>query len=435
MPFIRWDIRFKIMNRHSLYIFIILAIVTTIQAAAQRDNRHDRNVVTVANSDTVDAARVERHLKSNAPQAPNDNGLPRFAIVGKDHKFYLGIGAQFLGEGVFDFGDYMPSPTLFTPSAITRATAGNGASLRFAWQSSSVYLNFVALPESADRIGLFFKCNFLGNGNTFNFLHAYAVYRGLSVGYTASLFTDAAAEPMTIDYEGPNGYPYMTLFTAYWTQQFTADISAAVGIDAPSASITDSSGAFLVSQRIPAFPFYLQYARDEGASHIRLSGLYRPIQYRDAAAAKNHTLNGLGIQLSGMSKIVGGLSAGANVAYGRGISSYLQDDNGLSLDAVPVAAGKMAMCRSLGITGSLSYTFTDRLTSNIVYSRLTNWLPAGAADRAVTYRYGNYLAANLIYTVNAFLSAGIEYDYGNRTDFAGNDLHVNRLQVQMAVTF
>ena len=424
------------MKNTALLITALIAASATAETYAQRDSRLEHDVVTAVNNDTVDMTRVEKYLKENAPVSPNDNGLPRFAIVGKDHKFYIGLGAQFLGEGVFDFGDEMPSPLLFTPSAITPSTPGNRSSLGFAWQSSSIYLNALALTGTDNQVGVFFKMNFLGNNNSANVFHFYAKYRGLTVGYTTSVFADGAAEPMTIDFEGPNGYPFITLFTASWTQKFTDHLSGAIGIEAPTISMTTGNGASDVNQRIPAIPLYLQYAWDGGASHVRLSGLVRSMQYRNDISDSNKTMAGLGVQLSGVTKIAGPLSASFNAAYGSGIGSYLQDDNGLGLDAVSTTEkGKMKLVRSMGITAGLNYVFTPKLSGNLVYSHLSNWLPSDAAVQNSLYRYGDYIAANLIYSINKFVSAGIEYDYGHRKSFDAASLHTNRLQLQFGVTF
>ncbi len=422
------------MNK-SILLLLAAACALPFTARAQRDNRTESGVVTVVNNDTVDASRVEKHLKANAPQAPNDNGLPRFAIVGKDHKFYLGIGAQFLGEAVMDFGAKVPSATLFAPSSFTPAPEGSGASLGFGWQTSSIDLNFLALPGTKDQVGVFFKANFMGSGNAFNCYHFYAKYRGLTVGYTTGLFTDGAAEPMTIDFEGPNGYPYMTMFNASWTQTFGEHFSAAAGIEAPTTGITTGSTTASVTQRIPAVPFYVQYAWAGGNSHVRLSGLVRPMQYRNLADKHNATLTGLGAQISGMTSIYGPLSLNFNAAYGRGIATYLQDDNGLGLDAVALTTpGKAEMTRSLGLTAGLNCAITPKLSANLVYSHLTNYLPSGAADCGSMYRYGDYVVANLIYNINSYVAAGLEYDYGFRRTFDGSPLHANRLQLQLSVT-
>lgn len=428
-------------TRKILAIALLLGGAGALCSSAQRDNRTmESNVTTIINSvsakDSFTGKDVEKTLKQNAPQSPNDNGLPRFAVVGKDRKFYLGIGGQFLGEGVFTWGDNMSSPYLFTPSSLSPSTPGNGGNTQFAWQTSSIYLNFVAMPESENQLGIFFKANFTGNNNAFSCFHFYAKYRGLTAGYTTSLFTDGAAEPMTIDFEGPNGYPYLNVFTAYWRQKFTDNISGAIGIDAPTASLTGGNGTEQVNQRIPAIPLYLQYAWNGGNSHVRLSGLVRPLQYRNTKAGRNSTLTGGGVQLSGMTSIAGPLSVNFNAAYGPGIGSYLQDDNGLGLDAVATKEpGKMKAVKSLGLTGGLSYAFSSKVSANVAYSHLTNWMPDDAVISEGQYRYGDYVAANVIWNINKFVSAGIEYDYGHRKDFSGQGLHANRLQCQLAVTF
>lgn len=426
------------MKKTLLLLAVLVGYAGTFTASAQRDSRiHENGVVSVAiGDDKADTAKIEDAFKTNAPASPKDNGLPRFAIVGKDRSFYLGIGGQFLGEGVFDWGGTMPSPVLMTPSAITPSSPGNGGSLDFAWQSSSLYMNLVAMPHTDNQLGVFFKGNFMGNNNAFNCFHFYTRYRGLTAGYTNSLFTDGAAEPFTIDFEGPNGYPFMTLFTAYWQQKLDDHFSIAAGIDAPSASFSTGSTTATVSQRLPAVPVYVQYAWAGGASHIRLSGIVRPMQYRDLKDSKNSGLVGHGIQLSGMTGIAGGLSMQFNAAYGSGIASYIQDDNGLGLDAVASSTpGKMKMVRTLGITGGLNYVFSPKVSSNLVYSHVLNRFGSQEQVSDAQYRYGDYVAANVVYAVNKFLSVGVEYDYGHRKSIDGTSLHTNRLQCQLAVTF
>ena len=165
------------------YIFAVGLLLASgaFSVSAQRDNRTmEKDVTTLLFNDKEDKAAVEKTMKENAPQSPNDNGLPRFTIVGKDRQFYLGIGGQFLGEGVFTWGDAMPSATLFTPSSLTPASPGNRGNTQFAWQTSSIYMNFVAMPGTDNQIGLFFKANFMGNNNAFNCFHFYAKYPGLT---------------------------------------------------------------------------------------------------------------------------------------------------------------------------------------------------------------------------------------------------------------
>lgn len=417
-------------------IYIPLAALAAALPAAAGIYDAPGRTVTVLNSDTVNSARVEKHFKENAPASPKNSTLPRFAIVGKDHKFYIGLSAQFLGEGVVDFGDEMPSAINFIPADLQPAPRGNRSSLGFGWQTSSVSLNVLAMPGTDNQLGLFFKANFTGGNGNFNVSHAYVRYRGLTAGYNSSQFNDGAATPVTIDNQGPNGYPDISLFTVSWTQRFSDHWSASVGLDAPSVSLSTGATTQEVNQRIPSFPVYVQYGWQGGNSHVRLSGLIRPMQYRNLVGDSNKALTGLGVQLSGIMTVVGPLSVNYSAAYGRGIANYLQDDNGLGVDAVAVETpGELQMTRNLGLTAGISFAITPRLTANASYSHLTNFLPDATVGQTGQYKYGDYVAANLIYNVNKFLTAGIEYDYGHRKTFDSNSLHANRLQLHLAVTF
>lgn len=425
------------MNNKFLLLSAVTVAATFFNAAAQREDRlPDEQVVTVINNENADASDVQEVFRKEAPTSPSHYGLPRFAIVGKDNKFYLGIGAQFLGEATFDFGDKAGSSVLFVPAEFTPKTPGNGAELGFGWQTSSIYLNFVALPHSDNQLGLFFKGNFLAVNSGFKCYHFYSKYRGLTFGYTTSLFYDGGAMPMTLDFEGPNGFPLIYVFTAYWQQNFTAHLSGAIGIDSPTADYTADALCGHVSQRLPAVPLYLQYGWDGGDSHIRLSGLFRPMQYRNLAENKNTTLTGMGVQLSGITKVTPPFAVMYDIVYGRGIASYIQDDAGLGIDATPSQTpGRLDMVKSLGITGALSYDISSRVSANVTYSHLVNSLPESAVADPEQYRYGDYVAANVIVHINKFLSTGFEYDYGHRKSFDNSSLHANRLQCQLAVTF
>lgn len=89
----------------------------------------------------------------------------------------------------------------------------------------------------------------------------------------------------------------------------------------------------------------------------------------------------------------------------------------------------------MGVTAGVNIAVSPKVSANLVYSHLSNWLPDGAVSDASQYRYGDYAVANVIYAINNFVSAGVEYDYGHRKSFDNASLHTNRLQVQLAVTF
>lgn len=414
----------------------ILAI-TLMPAQSILAQSSESETVTVAVGDKTASEEVEIEFIENMPQRARESGLPRFAIVGHDRKFYMGLGAQFNGIAAFDFGDAMPNALDFIPSAMSRPTAGNGGNLRFNAASSNIYLNVVALPGTKDKIGFFFKMQFNeGNGYGFHLSHVYVTYRGLTAGYTSSLFQDDAAIPYTIDSQGPNGLAANKVVTGSWTQHFTKNFSGAIGVEGPTANMTNGVSARQVTQRIPAFPLYLQYAYGD-ASHIRASVLLRPLQYRNLVKDKNTGKLSWGVQLSGVTEIVSPITFYYSAVYGKGIANYIQDTEDLALDATPnhIHPGEMQLTESLGLTGGIGIQFSKKWQANLSYSHLTNWYDSEARPDGNTYRYDDYAAANILYDLNRFLTFGIEYDYGHAKDLNGTSYHCNRLQGLLQVTF
>lgn len=425
------------MKQHLLYCGILATALMPATAAFAQSSTSEPETVTVIVGDKTASDEVEIEFTQNQPQRTRESGLPRFAIVGHDRKFYMGIGAQFNGLAAFDFGDAMPSTTDFIPSSMTRPAPGNGGNLRFSAATSNIYLNVVALPGSKDKVGLFFKMSFNnGDGYGFHLSHFYVTYRGLTAGYTSSLFQDDAAIPYTIDNQGPNGLAANTVVTGSWTQNFTKNFSGAIGVEAPTANMTNGVSARQVTQRIPAFPLYLQYAYGD-ASHIRASVLLRPLQYRNIVKEENTGKLGWGVQLSGVTEIVAPLTFYYSAVYGKGIANYLQDTEDLSLDATPSLThpGHMQLTESMGLTAGLGIQFSKKWQANLSYSHLTNWYDKEARPAADTYRYGDYAAANILYDLNRFLTFGLEYDYGHAKDLNGRSFHCNRLQGLLQVTF
>ena len=130
-----------------------------------------------------------------------------------------------------------------------------------------------------------------------------------------------------------------------------------------------------------------------------------------------------------------GLTVYYDATFGRGISSYLQDDYEGNLDASSCIDWSMRLIGSLGLTAGFSYEFSDKVCINANYSRVSNYADDEAPLSGDSYRYGDYVAANLVYRINRIVQVAMEYDYGKRKSFDGTSLHVNRMQAQLAVTF
>ncbi len=391
-----------------------------------------------ATPDSVPAPHT--FLNANAPQHININHVPRFALLGKEGKYYIGIGADIEVAAVYDLGSPVGDPNSFLTSAIPLSNPpGNGARFKLTAQQSDIYVNVVALPGTSQQIGAYVAFNFLGNNYTPSLEHAYLKYRDLTAGYTYTIFGDIAAAPATIDYEGPNALPTIQHCMISYERFLDRSHSwrAGIALDVPEYSSTNALHTAEVSQRIPDIPVYLQRFWNGGDSWLRLSAILRNLYYRNTLSARNVDKLGGGLNLSGKSPLAGALTGSFSALWGKGICSYIQDLNGLGMDLLPSSpdGSSLKAVEAWGITASLSYQFTPAIFSGLSYSQVRTYARNLPAADIPQYRYAQYVAANTFYNVNSIVQIGLEYIYGRRVDYGSRQAHDSRLEAMLKVSF
>ncbi|MDE5662398.1 MAG: hypothetical protein K2I04_07235, partial [Muribaculaceae bacterium] len=168
--------------------------------------------------------------------------------------------------------------------------------------------------------------------------------------------------------------------------------------------------------------------------HVRRSGIFRRLSYRDLQSQANHFGTGWGVQLSTVTDIYGGLKFFGHYTYGRGISSYINDLDGGGFDLIPEGSGgKLKAPGAAGLTAGLQYNFSDRFFMTGSYSRAQLYDTAGMS--ADTYRYGQYITANAFYNVWGDLRLGLEYIHGTRKDISGQSGKANRVEAMVQYSF
>lgn len=393
---------------------------------------------------TVDSINIYNIMLENAPQNPSIKDVPRFTLVGKDSKFYLGMGANVKMVGDFDWGSPLSNPNIFAPKDIPMdVEPGNHGQTTFSVGQSNIYWNFVALPGSKNQIGLFFDIIFLGQKSTpvIQIHHLYMKYRGFTAGYIVSTFTDLKAEPYSIDFGGPNAVCLVRHPNIYYTYKFGKDKmwTAQLGLDVPDmASFNNWGETKKVNQRMPDIPLFLQRSWSGGKGWLRFSAIFRDLQYRDLLAkdkkGENKGTFGWGIKLSGKTPICGGLSANYMAVYGKGVASYIQDLSGEGEDLV-LAKGldnKMSAVPVWGAYGSLEYKFGKCGLINFTYSQVRAYANhTGMKGIDDMYKYGQYLTSNLMFNVSSFAQVGAEYLWGRRMDYSGMQAHDNRIMLML----
>ena len=382
---------------------------------------------------------VYNTLIENAPASPQSRDLPKFSIIGKDNQFYLSVGAQFKATANFDWGNPLSSPSSFSPSLIKPSAPGNGAALDFTAHRSRISFNFVGLPNTQNQLGVYFSLIFNGNNGNYGVKvdHAYIKYYGFTIGYTSTLFCDQTAVPYTIDAEAPNSTADFSNTVISYEHTYDNGIKLGIGLEKPIKDITAGFYAASVSQRIPDIPAYIQYRWAEH-SHLRLSAIARNMQYRNETAEKNHNVFGWGLKLSGTTQF-DRFTLYYMGTYGKGIASYIEDNSDMNMDLVPVDSehGKLKTTKSWGGFGAIQYNFSKKLFATAMYSHVRNYTTpysGGAILYNDNYRYGQYVATNLIWSPNKYIQTGIEYLWGRRVNFDYTSHHNNRIMAMFSVS-
>jgi hypothetical protein len=267
------------------------------------------------------------------------------------------------------------------------------------------------------------------------------------VGQAASLFMDYDVFPNVLDYEGPPGMVLMRQPILAYRTQLADNLKLSVGVEQPYSDIQWlEGGEFVVNpntgiiteagvpkniQNLPDLTANIRYTGDYG--HAQVAGILRKLTYQSALEHQSNEC-GYGVNLTGtfhpwayMHGVPNSAEGRgpweksrflAQFATGRGISRYIQDVNGLGLDAAFDPAGGFRTLQATGWFIAYEQWWTDKLVSNFTYGQARvdvtdTLLPAD------TYKAADYATANLIWLPVERLGMGIELIYGSRENKDG----------------
>ena len=376
----------------------------------------------------------------SSPQSFNSPDLPRFSIVGKQKQYYLGIGGYVKATMGMDFEGALNSPTYFTPANISvPGVPGNGAKLHYSVATTNLFMHFVGMPGSDNRFSAYVNANFTGEGNTPKLQYAYVMYRGLTAGYSTSLFTDVNAAPPTIDQEGPNGMTFVRTYMLSYKKNWD-NIGIGISAEMPNPNPTYNNYTHAVNQRIPDIPAYVQFMWGDYGSRVRLSGLLRNMTYRqydlEGMDAKNKTQMGYGLQLSGNIGLGNIVTFYYQGTYGNGITSYFQDGSGQNLDMFPnqKALNELVTPEAWGGYVGMQFNITERVFASATYSQV-RVLSKDGFYQPDYYKGSQYLAVNMFCRVKSNMMFGMEYLWGKRQNMDNASNTANRIQAVARFNF
>ena len=293
---------------------------------------------------------------------------------------------------------------------------------------------------------------------------AWADFGPFLIGQAASLFMDYDVFPNVLDYQGPRGMVLMRQPVLALHVPIGEKLKFSIGIEQPYSDIQWlENGAWVVQpghrdhhhagvarnvQDVPDFTANIRYAGDYG--HVQVAGIVRKLTYQPAAGALRPRRARLRRQRDRHVPPVGRTARHAEergltrpplsksrflgqFAAGRGINRYIQDVNGLGLDATFDPVNGFRAIPSYGWFVAYEQWWTKKLASVFTYGEtdieLTDTLPGN------TYQQANYVSANLIWLPIERMGVGIEYLYGFRKNKDGTRGENSRIQVAFQYKF
>ena len=367
----------------------------------------------------------------------SEPSAPRFLFLDRQGKVALGIGGYVKGTLQYDFGGSIDDGASFVTYDIP--VPQNPAQRNQFYGNanhSTIFLQLVGKSTHFGYYQMYVQTNFSGDGNSGYGLKLKQAY--LSVGYVTaglanSTFVDGSVGTPTIDDQGPAGEISRKNVLLRYAPRFNDHFSGAIGVEMPSVSYTVNTDVEKINPRVPDIPLYVQYQWDGGKSHIRLSGLFRDMSYRDIKSGRNHFKPGWAAQLSGKTA-AGSLTFFYQGAYGRGYGAYLNDLGGNGFDLVySTTEGKMEAPRTANFELGMRYNAMSRLFFAASYSQARLFGVSHLGPD--TYRYGQYISVSGFFDIVPDLRVGLEYLHGDRANVDRTHGRANRITGLLQFSF
>lgn len=369
--------------------------------------------------------------------APNDPDAPRFLLLDKQGKVAFGIGGQLYATGSYDFAGSVDDSGFATYDISVPRDPAHSSRLGGDLSHSSLFMKLVGKTTRFGMFQVYFQAGFTGDtgGYGFKLKQAYVSVGHVTVGLTNSTFVDPSTQAPGIDPEGPSGQISSKNVLFRYTTPSRKGFSGALSLEIPRPTYTLSPTTEALSVRVPDIPAYVQYSWAPG-QHLRLSGIFRDLAYRDLKTGKNMLRPGYGVMLSTITDVdrLGIVQLFGHAAYGRGIGQYVNDLGGNGYDLVYDAkAGSLEAPEMMGWTVGLIVNATSRLQFTGAFSRSEVFgLEHLGAD---SYHYGQYLDVNSFYDFDANFRIGAEYLHGWRHDYNDETGNANRFNILVQYSF
>lgn len=425
----------------SLILKITFLIVMMAGGLCQRVVSQDdgRALLYFISKDSTDNELLGYFYRTQSPMF-SDPSTPRFIVASRNRNFIMGIGGYIMLRGFYDFNG-ISDGRYFQTKNIPIPNAGNPRSqLSLDVSSSRIFTKIIGNTKSLGQLEGYVEGDFLGASRTFRLRQAYLKFLGFTFGQTLSTFMDAKCIAPHVDQYGSIVNSTQRNPMIRYERELGKGFGFGLAAEFPPFSGTYSATTASAYPFFPDIPLYLEYKWKTG--HLKLAALFRDLPYKSLENNTYHGLFGIGGKASGKIRLFDPLTFYFHTAYGKGISSYFLDlaSEGLDLLPDPDRPGRMSAPKAFELYTALRFNFSKTVYSsaNFGYCRIypnKSYVNSDLFKPAAFYSYGQSVGANIIWEFISSASCGLEYFWGKKTVYNGENGHANRIYGMIRYNF
>ena len=375
--------------------------------------------------DKVAAARF-----NNVPLDPKYNGF--FQLPGT--QTILKIGGYFKTDFIHDLKP-AGNTDAFVPSSFPSPQVSGVYNSTISIRPTRLSLDFRVPNTKVGDVRLYVEGDFFGtNSTTPRLRHAYAQVANFLVGQTFTNFMDPDAFPDTLDFQGPNGMVSLRNPQLRYGFALTPSTTLHFSVEKASSDVTFTTPQFTDQPNAPAPDTTIRLRQEFEGGHFQVAGIFRDIAAflpdgRTGSVFGWGVNNSLGFKTFGKDNVI------LAVAFGHGISRYIQDTSGLGIDAEPTSTPSphLQATPAVGVEASYQHYWLKRLRSSAVYS----YAAVNNTDlaKSSTYNHATYTGTNLIWNPIGSMNVGAEFLYGWKMLQNGQTANDPRIQFSAKYSF
>ena len=306
------------------------------------------------------------------------------------------------------------------------------------------------VPTALGDLKTTFEFELFGTGvdagqTTFRLRHAYGELGKFGAGQTWSPFMDIDVFPNTLEYWGPAGMVFFrNLQVRYMPIQ--GDTRLTIALERPGASADQGvyAGRIELQDVKPRFRYpdlSAEYRMGQKWGYVELAGIVRRIEWVDQgtdAFDLSGNATGWGLNLSSDLNLGKSSVARLQAMYGEGVENYMNDapaDIGIeNQPGNPVAPIKGVALPVTGVVAFLDHTWNTKFTTAIGYSMVD--IDNSPQQSANAFSKAQYALGNVLYSPTPGVTAGVEFQWGNRDNFSdGFTSDIRKVQFSFKYAF